>query len=159
MAGIGSQPFGSSPYGVGTPDVAADLGGTVLAESGTGSQKGSRYIDPRTGDYALNTSTGRIAGMDDVKQLVLLRMKTTKGSAAYQRLGHELKKIDRITNNVQTRIAATIEEAVEDLVTGGLIETVALDIQVIRPGVIFARFAWRNLLTGLEDEASFPLTE
>jgi phage gp46-like protein len=157
MAGIGGQGVGGSPYGVGTPAVQEDLGGKVLTQDTTNKQTGSRYIDPSTGDYVLD-DTARIAGMDDVKQLVFLRVKTSKGSAAHQRLGHELRKIDRITSNIQRRVEATLTEALQDLIDDGMIQVLGVTVQVARPGVVFARLQWRNLLTDLDDEESVLLT-
>lgn len=147
MSGWGSQPFGTSPYGLGTPAVASDLGGSILRDETTGEARGSRKIDPSTGDYVLD-DTGRIAGMSDIHQLVILAVSTTKGSAAVRRLGQELKLIDRITPSTPRRIDATLRAAVQHLVNPGLIEVVDTDVSVVRSGVVLARLHWRDLTTG-----------
>jgi len=151
MSGFGSQPFGSTPYGLGTPAVAAELGGKVLRNEQNGESTGSRRIDPVTGDYVLDDN-GRILGMDDVKHLVFMAVATDKGSSAMRQLGHELRRIDRITSNFTRRVDSTLRAAVQHLVNRELIEVVGTEVQVIRPGVAFARLRWRDLETGLEDE-------
>jgi hypothetical protein len=146
MSGFGSQPFGSSPYGLGTPAVATDLGGATLADQ-NGVQQGSRRIDPLTKDYVLD-DTGRIAGMANTHQLVLLAVSTTKGTAAMRTLGHELKKIERISANFVRRVDTTLRACVQHLVLRGLIEVVGTSVQVARPGVGFAKLNWRDLTSG-----------
>jgi hypothetical protein len=158
MAGVGSQGIGGSPYGVGTPAVQTDLGGKLLKRDAMSTQTGSRYIDPVTGDYIVS-DTGRIEGMDDVKQLVVLRVKTTRGSAGYQSLGQELLKIDRITSNIQRRVESTLTAALQDLIDAEMIVIIDISVEVARPGTVRARLRWRNLLTNLDDEESLPLTE
>src|SRR5687768_14948454 len=146
MAGFGSQPYGSSPYGIGTPAVATNLGGATLTDE-AGVQRGSRRIDPYTKDYVLD-ETGRIAGMSNVHQLVQLAVSTTKGTAAMRALGHDLRRIDRISANFVRRVDTTLRAAVQRLVSQGLIEVVGTSVEVARPGVGFARLQWRDLTSG-----------
>jgi len=145
MSGFGSQPYGSSPYGLGTPAVATDLGGSALVNEGV--QQGSRRIDPLTKDYVLD-DTGRIAGMSNVHQLVLLAVSTTKGSAAMRTLGHDFKKIERISANFIRRVDTTLRAAVQHLTARGLIEVTGVTVEVARPGVGFAKLQWRDLTSG-----------
>lgn len=152
MSGWGSQPFGSSPYGIGTPAVADALGGSTLRDASTGEQLGSRKIDPATGDYVLDEN-GRILGMSSITQLVLLAVSTTKGSAAMRQLGQELRKIDRITSNLPRRVDNTLRAAVQHIVNRGLIEVVGTEVEVVRPGVVLARMRWRDLSSGKTNEA------
>jgi hypothetical protein len=151
MSGFGSQPFGSSPYGIGTPAVAPELGGSILRDEANGLSTGSRKIDPRTRDYVLDAN-GRILGMSDTKQLVLLAVSTDKGSSAMRELGQVLRSIDRITTNFSRRVDSTLRAAVQHLVNRRLIEVVGSEVQVLRSGVAFARFRWRDLTTGREEE-------
>lgn len=156
MAGFGSIPFGSGSYGLGVL-VSAPIAGTKpLVDPATGRASGSRAIDPRTGDYVFDGV--QIVGMDDVRQLVLLRLKTTSGTAGVQSLGNTLKSIDRITSNIARRVDSILRRAVADIVAQGLIEVLSVDVDVVRPGVVFARFRWRNLITGLDDTESVPVT-
>lgn len=118
----------------------------MLADE-VGVQQGSRRIDPVTKNYVLD-STGRIAGMKNVHQLVLMAVSTTKGTAAMRALGHEFRKIDRISANLLRRIDDTIRGAVNHLVTRGLIEVVSTSAEVSQPGRAFARLRWRDLTSG-----------
>lgn len=147
MSGFGSQPFGSSPYGIGTPAVASELGGSLLRDETTGQSWGSRKIDPVTKDYVLDDN-GRILGMSDGHQLVLLAVSTTKGSSAMRQLGQDIKSIDRITNNFVRRVDTTLRAAVQHLVDKELIEVLDVTVDVVRPGVTLARLRWRDLASG-----------
>jgi hypothetical protein len=151
MSGFGSQPFGSSPYGIGTPAVAPATGGSILRDEFSGETHGSRSIDPYTRDYVLDDN-GRILGMSDTKQLVILAVLTDKGSSAMRQLGHELKSIDRITPNFSRRVDNTLRAAVKHITDRRMIEVIGTEVQVLRPGVAFARLRWRDLVTGLDDE-------
>lgn len=147
MSGFGSQPFGSSPYGIGTPAAATESGGSILRDETTGQAWGSRKIDPVTKDYVLDDN-GRILGMSDVHQLVLLAVSTTKGSSAMRQLGQEIKGIDRITTNFVRRVDTTLRAAVQHLVDKELIEVLGVTVDVVRPGVTLARLRWRDLASG-----------
>ena len=156
MSGFGSQPFGSSPYGIGTPSTAPEQGGKILRDLFTGETQGSRRIDPLTKDYVLD-DFGRIVGMVDVQQLVLLAVSTDKGSSAVRQLGQDLKKIDRIGTNTVRRIDVTLRAAVQHLVDRDLIEVVDTKVTVVRPGVVLANLRWRDLNTGLVETTSTSL--
>ena len=170
--GFGNQPFGSSPYGIGTPAVYPGLGGAILRDAKTGASLGSRRIDPRTRDYVVD-SNGRILGMSKTQQLVYLAVSTTKGSAAMRSLGHELAKIDRISGNFFRRLSTTLHAAVQDLVNSGLIVVLGVRAQLVRPGVVYVALKWRdvsaktehstsvgsNQLSGFSDGGGFPATE
>lgn len=147
MAGFGSQPFGSSPYGIGTPAVATELGGKLFQDAASGEQTGSRKIDPLTRDYEIN-DYGRIAGMSNVKQLVLLAVSTKRGSSAMRELGQELQSIERITSNFARRVDTTLRRSVQHLVDRGLITVIDTTVEIVRPGVARARLRWRDISTG-----------
>jgi hypothetical protein len=149
--GFGSQPFGSTPYGLGSPATAPARGGALLRDATTGQSRGSRKINPSTRDYELD-EYGRLLGMSDVHQLVLLAVSTTKGSAAMRTLGHELRKIERISANFIRRVESALTTAVQHLVDAGLVEVVDVEVELVRPSVARARLRWRDLTTGLDEE-------
>lgn len=151
MSGFGTQSYGTSPYGVGTPAVATPLGGSVLRNPYTSKATGSRYIDPGGKDYVLDAN-GRILGMDDVQQLVLMAVSTTKGSSAMRTLGHELQQIDRITPNFARRADRTLRAAVQHLVDRKMISVVGTSVTVGRPGFGQVSITWRDLSTNTENE-------
>ena len=144
--------YGVQPYGIGTPAPVTAATGIALKDPVEGQQQGSRKINPATGDYVLDTTSMRIQGMSDTKQLVLLAVNTTKGSSAMRSLGHEIRSIDRITSNFVRRVDSTLRMAVQHIVNRGLIEVVSVDVEVVRPGVALARLRWRDLSSGVEDE-------
>lgn len=157
MSGFGDQPAGGSPYGLGTPSVQADLGGKALRVANSNKQTGSRYFDPQKKDYVIGDD-GRIEGMDDVQQLVVLAVTTTLGSSSDSDLGQTLRSIDRITSNIEKRVESTLTQAVSRLVADGLIQVLGVRVTIVRPGVVHVRFQWRNLLSGLDNETFVPLT-
>lgn len=143
--------FGAQPYGVGTPTVAQDGGGSVAVNPYSGEVEGSRRIDPRTKDYVIDSTTGRILGMTNTQQLVLMAINTEKGSSAMQALGHELRTIDRITTNFERRVDTVLRAAVSHLVRAELIEVQGTEVVVLGPGRAFARLLWRDTESGVED--------
>ncbi len=149
MAGFGSQFNGSSPYGIGTPAVYTGNAGRPLQDE-QDVQHGSRYIDSLTKDYVIDEN-GRLGGMSNIHQLVLLAVSTTRGSAAVRTLGHDLRNIDRITTNFTRRVDATLRTALRDLTSRGLIEVVSVSTEQLLPGRAYARLRWRDLTTGSAD--------
>lgn len=149
MAGGGTSPAGTSPYGVGTPAVAPVPGGAIfIADDGT--RTGSRKIDEKTRSYAFN-EFGRIVGMKDVRQLVLLAIATTKGSAIISTLGHTLSTIKDIGPDFDRRVRTVLNEALSDLVARNLVEVVEILVDTfLTPGTTQQKGAriilrWRDL--------------
>lgn len=149
MSGFGSQPAGSSPYGLGTPATAPSQAGGIFVDPATGLSTGSRLIDPATRDYVYDEN-GRAVGMSDVQQLVFLAVSTRKGSAAMRELGQELEKIDRITANTARRVDVTMRDAVQHLVSRGLIAVTGTTVEVVGSSRIQMSLLWRDL-TGQVD--------
>ncbi len=88
MAGLGNSPFGTSPFGIGTPATLPDpISGLP----------GVRFLDPRSRDYQYDSTTGQLAQMPTVRQRVLLSLLTLRGSSTVlPEFGVELpKKIDQ----------------------------------------------------------------
>jgi hypothetical protein len=74
MSGFGNAPLGASPFGIGEPETADPP--EIAADAG------ARYLDPITGDYAIDASSGRLARMPAARQRVLLALRTEVGTAA-----------------------------------------------------------------------------
>lgn len=147
-SGLGSQGFGSTPYGLGTPAVAPSQGGAIFRDASTGLSTGSRMIDPVTKDYVFD-SNGRILGMPDVHQLVLLAVSTRKGSSAMRELGQELERIPRITANTARRVDSTLRASVQHLVDQGLITVTGTTVET-GDARIRAVLLWRDLTATID---------
>ena len=143
--GAGSTPFGSGPYGTGTPTTTPVATGRVLEDT-SNAQQGSRFIDPRTKDYVLNAD-GRFVGQQNTRHLVVHRLSTVLGSSATLAVGHTLGQVERMTQikSIDTRIRAALSD-IEDQMT---IESI--DISTARsdiaPGRAFIVVKWRDLAT------------
>lgn len=146
MTGIGGSALGTSSYGLGTPDVAPGGGGKIFRDPATGLTVGSRRIDPETKDYSID-DYGRILGMNNTQQLVLLAVSTSKGSSAMRSLGQELRKIDRITSNFKTRVESTLRSCLQFLVDRGVVEFVGIEVELLGQGVARVHMSWRDLTT------------
>jgi hypothetical protein len=157
MAGFGVQPAGTSSAGWGTPGLADPPCGDILRDPATGERRGSRRIDPRTRDYAMD-ACGRILGEREVPHLVRMAVQTLKGSSAMRTLGLSTTGMSRITGDFQRRLLGAVTNAVEHLVTAKLIEVIGVfDYRAsaeagLREGQVYARFRWRDLTTRQEHE-------
>lgn len=103
-------PLGTTPFGFGTPATAPEppTVGPVL----------TRYINPSTGDYALNAATGQFQGMPSTRQRILLVVKTVLGSSSAKR---------RLGIKVPGKIDQTFERSVENSIRLGLRRMVEIE--------------------------------
>jgi hypothetical protein len=144
MLGLGFAPFGVGPYGLGTPGTAPVPGGKVH-DDGSGFQTGSRMLSEETKQYVFD-SYGRIMGMSDVRQLVLLAVSTLKGSAVMTDLGHDLSEIEDITSDFEQRVDSTLRNALSRVTSSGQAEILSITITRIQtPGTTQDKGALINL--------------
>lgn len=73
MSGAFDSMLGSTPFGAGTPLPAGD--------PPTGYSGLCRFIDGISGDFAIDATTGHLAGMPLLRQRVLLALVTRRGSS------------------------------------------------------------------------------
>lgn len=158
MSGAGFQGAGRTSAGYGTSPEANAPGGSFLRDKRTGKTLGSRSIDPRTKDYALDEH-GRTLGLNSVRQAVQLSISTTAGTAAARELGHKLASLDRITPNFERAVFAVLSEAIAPLVRQGLVQAVSFTNFAVGTaqnglmvGAVYGRFKWRDLTTDEEFE-------
>ncbi len=157
MAGFGHQPAGSSPAGWGTPALADAPCGDILRDPATGRRTGSRRINPLTRDYEMD-GCGRILGDHEVRHLVQMAVHTLKGSSAMRTLGLQTTGMSRITGDFERRLLGAVTNAVEHLVSAGLIEVIGVTEyragarNGLREGQVYARFRWRDRTTRQEHE-------
>lgn len=107
-------PLGHYPAGLGGPSTAPDApsGPPVI----------SRYIEPLSGDYELDATTGQFAGMPPVRQLVEIALGSVRGSSAVlPELGTEVPPT--IGGTFESAVDADVRFAVSRLVKARLIRT------------------------------------
>lgn len=151
IIGAGLQPAGNTQSGTGM-HVPATLPGGALLSSDDGSEiLGSRKIDPRSGDYVMN-SDGRLVGMPNVRQLVQLAV---MGSAP------KLEELDRLNDGFEIAASAILTAACQPIVAMGLIEVIGVRRVLMGPpdglrnGQAIVRFCWRDISTGKERFTEF----
>lgn len=150
MAGFGVQPAGVSPAGYGKPSSASDPTGTVLRDELTGRPLDARKINPRTGAYERDAN-GRLLGMSSSRQIVLLAIRTTFGSAADKEMGNKLRKLDRITDNFRFRVLTTITDSLRRQIDAGILRVDDFSVfkagikDGLRPGQTYGRLHWFDL--------------
>ena len=144
MNGFGSQPFGSTLYGLGVPVSSQTNAGIVLRNPSTLQSSGSRYIDPARRDYVLDSS-GRLIGMDETAHLVLMAVSTARNRSAVPGFGHRLGEITVINDTFERDVTAIYEEALADLIARNRIALVSVDVQRRHPGAVQVRVNWRDL--------------
>lgn len=148
MSGFGATPFGTGPYGLGTPATSSSNAGVPLPNE-LGVTQSGRYINPRTRQYEYDAN-GRAKGMPAVQQLVELAMLTVSGSSAMAPLGEDAPN-GVIGTNFVARTTEAIERALARLVSDKLIEITSIEINTAnRP--IFRVVRWTDLTTGIEQE-------
>lgn len=139
MAGLGSAPVGIFPFGLGTPVEAA------VPTTGT---PGSRYLNPSSGDYEIDSTTGGMAQMPPVRQRVLLALKTLRGSSSVlSDFGLRLPR--KIDQSIDARMRDAVRVALYHLTD---VERVARLDSVLTnrsgAGRIACVVAWTDLTTG-----------
>ena len=130
--GFGVAPYGISSFGFGSPATATPPTGTIL----TGSQ-GRVYssraigtdIDNR-GQYVVGDD-GRVLGMPDGRQMVLLAYTTVYGSAADGTLGQRLGNLRKIGDDAQATVEALAREPVAALISRGIVRFDGVDVRRI----------------------------
>ena len=107
MSGIGLFPAGLGPFGFGTP-LSADPIPVGAA--------GCRFIDPSTGDYAIDVLTRQFQQMPPLRQRVLLALVTTfKSNNAVPGFGIKLPK--KMGTSYQNEVRNSVNTALNQLTT------------------------------------------
>jgi phage baseplate assembly protein W len=148
MAGFGSSPVGSNPFGYGTPVTnAAPPLGTV----------GSRYIDPLTRDYAVDDSTGQMKQMPSLRQRVYLTVMTVKGSSS-SLPNFGLSVPGKLDQSAERRISNAILSALNQLIVVEKILAVnSIAVERYPLGRVRVNVSWTDLTVGKNDTTSVVL--
>jgi hypothetical protein len=145
MLGAGIQTAGSSPAGVGEPEEGSPLPDAV---------GGCRWIDPATGDYEIDTSSGAFAQMPANRQRVMIALLTARGSSSVlPDLG--LTRPTKMGDRFQAEMEQAVRQALEQLTD--VEQIIRLDfVEVLRGSGGRARItvSYTDLTTGEEDAVS-----
>ena len=142
-SGVGTQPFGSSPYGLGTPATVNDE---------PAASAGSRYLNPFSKDYQIDPNTDQAAQMPPTRQRVLIAVMTVLNSAtAIPGLG--LRAPRKIGINYIAQTKASVRASLAHLVIedAPVIEIERIDVIKLGVGRILVTISYIDLLTGLPD--------
>lgn len=111
MPGLGTAPLGQFPLGFGTPDESTDLAAAL--------HRGSRFIDPKTLDYAVDSATGTWKVSTPAQQALQLKLGAERGSgSALPQYGIPMPEtmtdstLREITQSIRTAMAAEIADKV-----------------------------------------------
>lgn len=153
MPGFGSQPFGSSSYGLGTPALAPKPGGSLLRDPQTGETRDALLIDAKKRDYVLDAN-GRALGMPRTRQMVQIALATAKNSSAMKGLGLDLGELEVITPALERQIDSALRDAVQHLVDQRLIVVLGTSLFLagvddgLPAGAVHTRFNFRDVESG-----------
>lgn len=138
--GAGLCPAGLSPAGYGTIDTAPAPNLVPLPDYLTGLPDGGRYVSQKTGDYAF-TADGRLQGMPNVYQLVLLAIANC-----------DFTSITEKGTSFNGQVVATVQGALAYLVSQKLIEVRRITVVDRQPNMnrdaAIALVDWLDLTTG-----------
>src|SRR6478609_537906 len=105
MPGIGLFPVGLGPCGFGTP---------ISADPIPAGPVGCRFIDPSTGDYAIDIATRQFQQMPPLRQRVLLAL-TTLFRSNNAVPGFGIKLPQKLGSNYQVEVTNAVNAAVYQL--------------------------------------------
>lgn len=145
--GAGFSSGGNSPAGTGDVDQATIPSGNLFVDA-NGVRQNARAIDPATRQYVFN-SDGSSSGMPSSLQLVQLRIQTVRDSSALPGFGKRASG-GVVTDQTPRRVQGEIEEALADLVAGGVISIVSITVSRANPTRIYGILLWRDIATGIE---------
>lgn len=156
--GAGFAPAGSFPAGYGVPDSAHVPIDATLPALKTSLPSPGRYVDQTTKSYAF-TADGRVQGMGNVNQLVLLAITTVRGSSVLPNLGQTFSLIKEKGTDFKRQVASAINLALSDLVKRSLIRVVSIDVQepITAPDAAIVNVKWQDVTTGVFDTTTIGL--
>lgn len=130
--------MGTGPYGFGTPEPGDENTGKPTLDPTTNRSTGIRLI--QNGDYV--RANGRPLGMTRAQQMVLLAVSTDKGTSAVRSVGHELKTIERVTDNFIKRCTQTVESALAPAVALGIVQIRTITVEKTPNRPAYIRVQW-----------------
>lgn len=145
--GCGVFPCAVSPAGGFTPAETAEAPKTTT---------GRRYINARTGDYAIDPDTRNWAQMPSVRQQIVIALGTVRGSStAMPRLGSRNPR--KIRQSIQAEIENDVRTALAHLLREDDPKITLDAVLVQRTGTnrLEKTIVYTDLTTGEEDDVTF----
>jgi hypothetical protein len=139
------MPAGTGPFGIGTPAVG------VAPPTGAA---GSRFIDPRSGDFIQDDTTKQLGQMPAVRQRVLLAIATLRQSAtALPLFGIVLPP--KITATYRAEVEASIRSSLRQMTdVEGVLRLDAITIERGSGGRSQVTVSFTDVTTGESGRAS-----
>lgn len=107
----------------------------------------SRYINPATGSYEVDSVTGHLAQMPGTRQRVLIALASIAGSSSVLRdLG--MRRSGVIGSDIVQRLQGDARYALRHLVREGAIRIEFIDVEVRSTGRVRLTVGYTDLLTG-----------
>lgn len=143
--GLGSAPFGSSPFGYGAV-TAINSTATKLYLDNQGTRRNVESINTVTGD-TVRGERGIHKGMDSVAQQVYLAIRTLRGSSVVNDLGINFR-VKVISDTITQKVTDAVTEAMSDLVSRQLVSVESVAVNKIKLTAIEVIVTWKNLTNG-----------
>lgn len=126
--GVGQMACGVDPCGLYAPQNSSfPQGQTVLLQQ-DGSAGNVPFIDPSTGDYALD-ERGRPFGGDSVDQRVYLSLMTTLGMSSVPTMGIDRSQLKLINSNTNTLAMNMVKKALKPSLDAGEISLQSVTVE------------------------------
>ena len=145
MIGVGFQPFGITPVGLGAIEPGTSLNGVAQE---------ARYIDPVSKDFIADDD-GQIIATDTVKQRVYLALNTSQTSSSVdQSFGNRLRSIQFIGDNYASLVRSLVRQALKQLTdVEKVISLISIDVQTETDKAIIT-VNYQNRVTNFSDSVS-----
>lgn len=158
MIGLGWAPMGTSLVGLGSVDVATISTPQVLIKpDGTqGDAPALTLNDDGLLDYVVSDS-GQKIGADSIGTMVLLALRTTRGSSALLDFGLDLSALRARNANATQAADTAVRSALSDLISKRLIAIVSISFQPVDSSSGVIRLVWIDLTTQTKQTTSLAL--
>lgn len=149
MLGAGLGPAGFFAFGFSTNDAAATPAGAVFPDPATSASLTGRYIDASRGTYTF-TADGRTQGSSTVWQMMVLALKTVRGTSAVKSMGIDLSRARVQGPSFQTQVVDAVRAACANMIRQKLVVILGVDFNttVDNPDAASPTVRWRDLTTG-----------
>lgn len=128
--GFGVAPFGVGPYGIGTPAQAPVPSGGInrTVDGKTQGSLAISIVSGTAGQYVFD-EFGRRRGMPDAHHMIVLAIKTLRGSCAVEDIGNSFFEVRTITDSFVQEQKVRVYEAFKFAVDNGYVRIDTIDVE------------------------------